>query len=254
MLFRTTSQRILLSLIAVLLVVNTCKDWMDFRACGLAADCICESGTLQLYLKFSMSLLLTLLAFVTVRGSFSRRGGNLLRLAFVFSLLADFSFSMVKALVPDSLVLSTVLGISFFAVFQIVVIYRHTRVSDTDRRIPRIYGLLLASMAVAAGLYLSGTLGLVPSIVAAYGVIVFVSMVVGILVPRGRYFPARNGHFIRWGMVIFFVSDALVGLSMLPGEDGSTSRAVAMVSNNFIWWTYVPAQLMLIRATLKPQA
>jgi len=46
----------------------------------------------------------------------------------------------------------------------------------------------------------------------------------------------------------------LVGLALITGEDHSALQAAAEIANNFVWWLYVPAQLMLIRSTAKPQA
>jgi hypothetical protein len=53
-------------------------------------------------------------------------------------------------------------------------------------------------------------------------------------------------------MLAFFCCDACVGLSMAGGDDHTTMMTVSEIANNFIWWFYVPAQLMLIRATAKP--
>jgi hypothetical protein len=106
----------------------------------------------------------------------------------------------------------------------------------------------------ARRLIATGTLGLTVAVVVVYGVFVITSVVVGILAPRKGYFPTVNAKLIRWGMVAFFLGDVCVGLSMVTGDNHSVLQSVAEIANNIIWWLYVPAQLMLIRATVKPQA
>ncbi|MBO7511459.1 MAG: hypothetical protein J6T54_00600, partial [Fibrobacter sp.] len=111
-------------------------------------------------------------------------------------------------------------------------------------------------VAVIAGVALiaTGTLGLTVAVVVVYGIFVITSVVMGMLAPRKGYFPAANAKLICWGMVAFFFGDVCVGLSMVSGDDHSALQSVAEIANNIIWWLYVPAQLMLIRATVKPQA
>ena len=129
MLLQTTAQKIVFSVRAVFLLITAGKDWFDFYSCGAVSQCLSDSGTLQLYTKSVMTTMLTILAFITASSAFSGRDGKLLRAAFVFSLLADYSFSLIKAFVPDAGTISTVLGITFFMVFQTILIYRHSRKS-----------------------------------------------------------------------------------------------------------------------------
>ena len=254
MLLQTTAQKIAFSLLAVALLVTTGKDWFDFYSCGAVSQCLSDAGTLQLYTKSVMTTMLTVLAFVTASSAFSGRDGKLLRAAFVFSLLADYSFSLLKAACPDAGTLSTVLGITFFMVFQTILIYRHSRTSEADKNLPKIYWLLAAAVVAGVILIATGTLGLTVSVVVVYGFFVITSLVMGVLVPRKGYFPAKNASFIRLGMIFFFLGDVCVGLSMITGDDHSALQSVAEIANNIIWWLYVPAQLMLIRGTVKPQA
>ena len=254
MLLQTTAQKIVISLLAIALLVTTGKDWFDFYSCGAASQCFSEAGVLQFYTKSIMSTLMTALAFATATNAFSSRDGKLLRAAFVFSLLADYSFCLIMLACPDAGTLSTVLGISFFMVFQAILIYRHSRTTDVDTSIPKIYGLLVIAVIAGIALIVTGTLGLTLAVVLVYGVFVITSLVMGILVPCKGYFPAKNASFIRLGMIFFFFGDVCVGLSMITGDDHSTLQSVAEIANNIVWWLYVPAQLMLIRGTMKPQA
>ena len=254
MLLQTTAQKIVFSVLAVFLLITAGKDWFDFYSCGAVSQCLSDSGTLQLYTKSVMTTMLTVLAFITASSAFSSRDGKLLRVAFVFSLLADYSFSLLKATVANAGTLSTILGITFFMVFQSILIYRHSRKAEDDKSVPKIYALLAVTVLAGIALIATGTLGLTVAVVVVYGVFVITSVVVGILAPRKGYFPTVNAKLIRWGMVAFFLGDVCVGLSMVTGDDHSVLQSVAEIANNIIWWLYVPAQLMLIRATVKPQA
>ena len=251
MLSRSIAQKAVFSLIVVLLLVTTAKDWFDFYTCGAVGQCLSDAGILQLYTKFVMSFLLTVLAFMATSRAFSPRDAKFLRIAFVFSLLADFCFSKLKILLPDAASLSTVLGIVFFMMFQTVLIYRHSRESETDTKFPKIYWLLAVITVVAIILFATGTIGLTAATVLAYAAFVIASTVIGILAPCKGYYPAVNASLIRWGMVAFFFGDALVGLALVSGEDYSVIQTVSAVANNFIWWVYVPAQIMLIRGAVK---
>ena len=252
MLLQTTAQKIAFTLLVIFLLVTTGKDWLDFHTCGAVGNCLSDAGTLQLYTKSAMTTLLTVLAFFAVPSTFSARDGKLLRIAFVFSLLADYSFSLIKAFFHNSGNLSSILGIAFFMVFQSILIYRHSRKSESDTALPKIYWLLAVAVVAGVVLMATGTLDLVTAVVAVYAVFVISSVVVGFLAPRKGYFPAVNAKLIRWGMLAFFCCDACVGLSMAGGDDHTTMMTVSEIANNFIWWFYVPAQLMLIRATAKP--
>lgn len=254
MFLRSIAQRVVFSLIVVLLLLTTVKDWLDFYTCGAVGQCLSDAGTLQLYTKFLMSFLLTVLAFMATCRAVFPRDANFLRIAFVFSLLADFCFSKLKILLPDAASLSTVFGIVFFMAFQAVLIYRHSREGDSDAKFPKVYWLMAAVTVVAIILFVTGTVGLTAATVLAYAAFVITSTVIGILAPCKGYYPAANASLIRWGMVAFFFGDALVGLALISGEDHSVTQMMSTIANNFIWWVYVPAQMMLIRSAVKDEA
>ena len=255
MLLQTKIQKIASSLLAILLLVTTGKDWFDFYTCGGAVGtCLSDAGLLQLYTKFAMSVMLTVLAFATASNAFCARDAKFLRVAFIFSLLADFSFSMIKAIAPDAGAVSTVLGIVFFMLFQTVLIYRHTRTSESDKSLPKVYGLLVVALVAAVVLIATNVVGLTVAVVIAYAVFLITSVVMGILAPGKGFFPAENAKFVRIGMIVWFFGDALVGLSMVSGDDHSALQMVATLANNFIWWVYVPSQLLVIRSCVKPKA
>ena len=257
MFLENTAQRFVFGLIAILLAVTTGKDWLDFYSCGAVNQCLADAGSLQLFTKFSMSCLLTVMAFLVSRDSFSKLDAKTLRIAFIFSLLADFSFCMLKVIVPAERALSDIIGIAFFIMFQVGLIHRHTRKSETDTRPGKIHRFLLIPVAAFVGALFGGNVveptldNITLVIVVVYGIFLITSMVVGVLAPHKGYFPAVNARLIRWGMVTFFFGDVFVGLALLTGEDHSALSAVAEIANNFVWWMYVPAQFMLILGTKK---
>ena len=254
MIIRTTSQKIVFSLLVLLLVLTVAKDWFDFYSCGGAVgQCISDAGRMQFYTKSGMSLLLMVLAFIVANRAFCSRDAGFLRLAFVFSLLADFSFSLIKAFFPATGSLNTVLGIGFFMLFQAVMIFRNSRHDESDRSLPKAYWVIAAVAAVFVVLGFAGVVGALVAEVLVYGSFVIASTVVAFLAPNKAYFPKENAPFVRWGMVAFFFGDVLVGLSMLSGDDHSALQLVSCVANNFIWLLYVPAQLMLIRSAAKAE-
>lgn len=250
MLLQTTPRKVILAIIAVLLLVTTGKDWYDFAQCGAVDHCIASALGLQLYTKSAISLLVTVLAFIVSAEAFSPRDRRFLRIAFVCSLLGDFSFSLFRALTPPEYVTtSDVLGILFFMAFLAVLIHRHSRTSETDLYCHNVYWRLLGTItAVAIILYALGAFSIMVAMVLAYAFYIVTSTVVGANAPFKGYYPAKNALFVRWGMITFFVGDVLVGLSMISGADHSAMETISAIANNFIWWFYVPAQLMLIKS------
>lgn len=251
MLIRTNLEKIFFAILLAFLCITIGKDWYDFYTCGAVGQCISAAGQMQYITKFVMSSCLTVLAYLMANRAFCARDGRFLRLAFCFSLLADFGFSVFNIIFPDNGSLSTVLGIGFFMVFQTILIYRHTRRDEQDKSFPKVFWIIVALAALFAGLAVAGIIGAIVAEVLVYGGFVITSMVVGILAPRKAYFPKKNALFIRWGVVAFFIGDVLVGLSMLSGEDHSVLQLISCIANNMIWLAYVPAQLMLIRGAAK---
>ena len=90
----------------------------------------------------------------------------------------------------------------------------------------------------------AGTFHLVP-IIATYAAFLICSLVVACKVPSKGYFPAKNARNIKRGMILFFCCDACVGISLATGNDHSVQEIVATVANNFVWYFYTPALILL---------
>ena len=140
----------------------------------------------------------------------------------------------------------TLLGICFFMVVQALFIYRHTRTSDKDNHSPWILCIPFAVMFIANALHLFSILTSpnIP-IIATYGTFLICSLIVACKVPKVGYFPAKNARNIKYGMILFFCCDACVGLSLATGDDHTIQEIVATVANNFVWYFYTPALILL---------
>lgn len=243
-------EKILLVLVAAIMLVAFVKDWADFFACGVDGACLDASAGLQMYAKFAVSVLLTVFAFVLSRRAFSLRDAKILRAAFVCSLCADFCFSVLPLMATEYAEASLLSGIMCFVVYQLLMIFRHTRTSELDMRVPRSFGVVFVAALAIAGPYVARILDLLPAVILLYAVIVTASLAVAWRVTPG-FFPRTGVALVRWGMLLFYLGDVCVGLAMLRGSGSAGVQFLAAVANNIVWLFYVPAQLMLACSCLK---
>ena len=237
-------------LISVLLIATFVKDWCDFAVCGAVERCLLKKEYIQYYFKFFISLLITILAFMVAKRAIYKRDALLIRLGFFFSMWADFGFSIIKAFFPKSM-LSSALGIGFFMIFQLIMIFRHSRESENDNHFPKIYIAPLVILVVFIILCAVGVVSLVIGFVAIYASILICSLIVSVRVPCKNYYQPRNAKFIRWGMILFTIGDVMVGCGMLSGEDHSAKQIISCIANNIIWILYIPGQILLIMSSVE---
>jgi hypothetical protein len=145
---------------------------------------------------------------------------------------------------------------------QALFIYRHSRTSDEDYHFPWIlfvpFGVMFvsnASLIFSLGNSvnaepLTSNPALVP-IIATYGTFLICSLIVACKAPKVGYFPAHNAKLIKRGMILFFCCDACVGISLATGPDYSVQEHVATIANNFVWYFYTPALILLARSGFK---
>ena len=232
-------------IMSVLLLVTFIKEWIDLFSCGIVESCLTKKKKLQYFMKYSMSLFITILAFLMAKRSIYKRDGILIRFSYSCSMCADFSFSIIKAFFPDS-VLNTILGITFFIGYQCIMIFRHSRDKDDDNHFPKVYIAPICFLLVFIVLFAVGLFSITISIVAVYASTVVCSLIISIRAPCKNFYPARNALLIRWGMVLFTIGDFMVGVEMLSGDDHSAMLTIASVANNLVWIFYLPGQLLLI--------
>jgi len=252
----TTKRHIvaLLGIISVLTAVFVIGDWYTFYKCGAVESCLVESTDFQHYTKYAITATISLVAFIVGKNCLNKRDHRLIQLAAITALFADTSFKLLHN-APSLARYSTefsLLGISFFMVFQAIFIYRHTRTSDTDNSVPWIICIPLAVMFLLDAVKLFGVFEslMVPTI-ATYGAFLICSLVVACRIGKNPYFPKKNAKLIKWGMILFFLGDVFVGLSFATGPDHSVQEIIATVSNILIWYFYVPALVCLVLSGYK---
>ncbi|MCQ2091043.1 MAG: lysoplasmalogenase family protein [Fibrobacter sp.] len=234
--------------IAFLTLACLVKDWVDFARCGAVDQCLQDMGGFQNYAKFTISFLLTALAFVVSSSSANAQDRCWLRCAFISSLMADFCFRLIPMLSFELPVGNSILGIGFFMFFQSALTVRHSRVSDKDSHFPKAMIIPIVVLVVAAVLYAMGLVPQLVFVVGSYAAFLITSLCVACKATSNPYFSQAKAKLIKNGMIVFFIGDALVGLALATGEDHSLMETVAAIANNLIWIVYVPAQLMLIRS------
>lgn len=239
---------ITLSLVAVgiLMVTFFIKDWLVFYGCGAVEDCLVENSNYQNIAKFAVTAIMTIVVFFIGKNCLCVRDRVFLQAGFAVTLCADFCLKILHNYAPGHHDDYTLLGICFFMVTQALFIYRHSRTSDTDNSVPKIILVPFAVMFLTNALHLFGIFkGATIPIVATYGAFLICSLIVACKAPKLGYFPAKNARNIKRGMILFFCCDTCVGISLATGANHSVQEIVATVANNFVWYFYTPALILL---------
>lgn len=244
----------LLVLISVLAAAFFIRDWYVFYQCGAVESCLADSSYFQHYTKFAVTATITIIAFFVGKNSLCKRDHRILQVGMLTALCADACFKILhnaKSLADYSTEFS-LLGICFFMIFQTIFIFRHTRKSDTDNSIPWIMVIPLLTLFIFNALIMFKFFGsaLIPT-VATYAAFLTCSLIVACKVSKVGYFPQKNATLIKRGMILFYIGDICVGLSMATGPDHSTQEIIATVANNFVWYLYVPALICLVLSGYK---
>ena len=238
----------LLVVVGILMITFFVMDWLVFYRCGAVEQCLVESSNYQNIAKFAVTAIMTVIVFFIGKNCLCRRDRNFLQAGSAMALCADFCLKILHnySHFLDHRSDYTLLGICFFMVVQALFIYRHTRMSDTDKSSPWILCIPFGVMFVANALHLFRIFeGPTVPIVATYGAFLICSLIVACKVPKKGYFPEKNARNIKRGMILFFCCDACVGISLATGDDHSVQEIVATVANNFVWYFYTPALILL---------
>ena len=238
----------LIIIVGILMITFFVRDWLVFYNCGAVEQCLVESSNYQNIAKFAVTAIMTIVVFFIGGNCLCKRDRNFLQAGFAMALCADFCLKIMHnyAHVLEHRSDYTLLGICFFMVVQALFIYRHTRTSDTDKSSPWILIIPFTVMFIANALHLFRIFeGPTVPIIATYAAFLICSLVVACKVPSKGYFPAKNARNIKRGMILFFCCDACVGISLATGEDHSIQEIVATVANNFVWYFYTPALILL---------
>ncbi len=239
---------LLVAIVGILMITFFVKDWLVFYQCGAVEQCLVENSNYQNIAKFFVTTIMTVVVFFIGEHCLCVRDRKFLQVGFASALLADFC---LKILHNYSHFLEhrsdyTLLGICFFMITQALFIYRHTRTSDTDNSVPKIIIIPFAVMFLTNALHLFRIFeGPTVPIIATYASFLFCSLYVACQVPKKGYFPAKNAKNIKRGMILFVCCDICVGISLATGDDHSVQEIVATVANNFVWYFYTPALILL---------
>ena len=239
---------LLLVVVGILMVTFFVKDWLVFYNCGAVEQCLVENSNYQNIAKFIVTAIMSVVVFFIGGNCLCPRDRNFLQVGFAMALCADFCLKILHnySHFLDHRSDYTLLGICCFMVTQTFFIYRHTRVSDTDNSVPKIILIPFAVMFLANARHLFRIFeGPTVPIVATYGAFLICSLIVACQVPKKGYYPTKNARNIKRGMILFFCCDACVGISLATGDDHSVQEIVATVANNFVWYFYTPALILL---------
>ena len=238
----------LIILIGVLMITFFVMDWFVFYKCGAVEQCLEDNSNYQNIAKFAVTTIMTVIVFFIGKNCLCKRDRIFLQAGFAMALCADFCLKIMHNYthVFDRRGEYTLLGICFFMVVQALFIYRHSRTSDKDNHAPWILCIPFAVMFITNALHLFRIFeGPTIPIIATYAAFLFCSLYVACKVPQKGYFPAKNAKNIKRGMILFFCCDVCVGISLATGEDHSVQEIVATVANNFVWYFYTPALILL---------
>ena len=239
---------LLVAVVGILMVTFFVKDWLVFYQCGAVEQCLVENSDYQNIAKFVVTTIMTVVVLFIGKHCLCVRDRRFLQAGFLTAFAADFC---LKILHNYSHFLEhrsdyTLLGICFFMITQALFIYRHTRVSDTDNSTPKIILIPFAVMFLTNTLHLFGIFeGPTVPIIATYASFLFCSLFVACQAPKKGYFPEKNAKNIKRGMILFVCCDICVGISLATGDDHSVQEIVATVANNFVWYFYTPALILL---------
>lgn len=245
---KKTKVIIALSVVTLLAITFFVRDWYVFYKCGAVEQCLVDSSHFQNYAKFAVTTIVTIVALIIGKSALCKRDKRFLQAGFIMALCADFCLKILHNATSlfEHCSDYTLLGICFFMVVQALFIFRHSRISDTDNSVPWIICIPFVVMFICNALHLFGIFEspTIP-IVGTYATFLICSVVVAWQAPKKGYFPAENAKDIKRGMILFFCCDACVGISLATGPDHSTQEIVATVANNFVWYFYTPALILL---------
>lgn len=244
---RENLKRIILILIVFLGFIFLIRDWYVFFSCHQLTECIHDASYFQYIIKFSITFLAGCLTFIIGRGYISKLDRYLLQIAFIVTICADFSLKILQNKdVSQTHIDKTLLGILLLIIVHTFLILRHSRVSATDKHFPNALLIAESVFLFLVILILVGKLSLSIGLITSYVVFLIASVITAWRAPLNSFFPKKNALMIRWGMILFLLCDIQVGLSYwLNQENSSMLNTMSHIANNFVWFFYTPALVLL---------
>ena len=184
-------------------------------------------------LKRVMPFICAAIVFLIGKDCLNKKDATFLKISYLMILGAEISFTLSKV----------ILAIAFFGLCQIFLIIRHSAgISNSIKENKKfllisgiIIGIVVAVLIATIFYPTLGTGTLLYSIVI-YGIILGISLWIGIANYHIGNFPKKNALLIMIGITLFFISDFLVGLEIIIGDAYSKN-----ILNLFLWILYIPA-------------
>lgn len=171
---------------------------------------------------------------------FDKKDGNLLRIAMLFTLAADYFLVVLSEK-------NRLAGVTFFLGTQLFV-FLHIMVNDDNPRLRRIHITtrlgLMAILIIAA----YATLGETADALAIFSVIYYSNLCTNAIFAHRS---GKGGIILTIGLILFALCDINVGLSVLNDmyvggfPEGSLLYELINADVNLIWVFYIPSQTLI---------
>ena len=238
-----------ITLAVILFISCFIQDWIVFYQCGAVDSCLKSSSHYQHITKSLIPVIATIMTFCIGKNCVGVRDRRFLQAAFIMIICADACFKIFHNFVipfEENTGEFISFGIIFFLLAQLLLVFRHTRVSEEDRSFPWILFFPLAVAISMAVLYLFGIYDSIMFFASiSYGPFLFCSLYAAWKASSTGLYPKRNARQIKLGMIFFTICDLMTGIALITGPDHSTREIIAVISNNLIWCLYTPALLLL---------
>lgn len=210
-------------------------DWYGFYI-GLAE----YNASLYSYIAKSIILLLSIfLVFLIGKDGLNKKDTFLLRLVYIFIILADISFILFK---------EPYMGIGLFSIVQICLILRNTLAIKDNYKGDNSYRLktsLFINLILGTIFLIINFLRIINGLIdrpillvfmLSYSLLISMSLWTSLANILLGIFPKVNGALAVMGMIFFILCDLHVGLSLSLNHGASKS-----IAQNLIWVFYTPA-------------
>lgn len=196
--------------------------------------------TLSLVLKALIVFLTTLLVFLINNRGISKGDTSLLKIIFIFIIIADLTLVLLK---------KPYMGIIVFFFVQLLLIYRNSYAIYKQHNLRVIFDkntmmilILLMILLFTFLLYLNNHISdlFLFILFLSYGLIKSFSVLAAGLTYRFKVFPKTNRLLLFIGVVCFYLCDLNVGLNL-----AFNSCSIKNLSNILIWIFYTPALTLI---------
>ncbi|WP_050607855.1 hypothetical protein [Clostridium niameyense] len=162
---------------------------------------------------------------------------NLVRIALLFTIIADFNFLIIN---------NYVLGILFFCLVQFTYIIRHNRGKNI-----KTYNYFFILMIYIILFLLLNYINLfhdnnfIISISLVYGLILIHSLIISLGTFKRKFFSKKTCILIILGLILFLFCDVNVALYNIDDYLVLKYNGFENISNSLIWIFYLPSQIFL---------